>query len=40
MSLKRPLCELRYQIHEHLYQIDYEQELRDAQVQLAMAGLS
>ena len=39
LSLKRLLRELRYQIHERLYQIGYEQGVRDTMAQLA-AGVS
>jgi hypothetical protein len=37
-SLKQALRELRFQIHEHLYQLGYEQGQRDALAKLALAG--
>lgn len=37
-SLKQALRELRFQMHERLYQLGYEQGQRDALAQLALAG--
>jgi len=38
LSLKRLLRELRFQMHERLYQLGYEQGRRDALAQMAPAN--
>jgi len=38
LSLKRLLRELRFQIHDRLYQLGYEQGQRDALAQVALAN--
>ncbi len=38
LSLKRLLRELRFQMHERLYQLGYEQGRRDALAQVALAN--